>query len=119
MRQGVSRRVRLLGIGAVAVLVAAGCGSSTTSQEPTNAETGGEKATTAADPAPADAPACQTDADCVPDACCHPAGCVQKDAAPEGCGEAMCTAECKEGTLDCGKGTCACMDGACGVNWAE
>ena len=119
MRQGVSRIIQLLEIWMVAGLIAAGCGSSATSQEPTNAETGGEKATSAADPAPAPAAGCQTDADCVPDACCHAAGCVQKDVGPEGCGEAMCTTECKEGTMDCGKGTCACVDGACGVNWSE
>jgi hypothetical protein len=69
--------------------------------------------------AQSEASVCRSDADCVPDACCHPKGCTLLSEAPEGCGEVMCSAECKAGTLDCGQGACACIDGACGVRWVE
>ena len=65
------------------------------------------------------ASSCAADADCVPATCCHPSACIHKDNAPKNCGEMMCTAECKDGTMDCGKGSCGCNAGACVVNWAN
>lgn len=55
--------------------------------------------------------ACTSDADCVPSGCCHPSSCVAAGHA-EGCGDVMCTAECRYGTLDCG-GACLCHEGRC------
>lgn len=55
--------------------------------------------------------ACTTDADCVPAACCHASACVARANAPA-CGDAMCTTDCRSGTLDCGGG-CLCRDGRC------
>lgn len=55
--------------------------------------------------------ACETDADCVPADCCHPAACVHSQNAPA-CGDAMCTSDCRYGTLDCG-GRCLCHEGRC------
>lgn len=55
--------------------------------------------------------ACETDADCVPAECCHAAACVAATRAPS-CGDAMCTLDCRYGTLDCGGG-CVCFEGRC------
>lgn len=55
--------------------------------------------------------ACTTDADCVPADCCHAAACVAVANAPS-CGDAMCTMECRFGTIDCGGG-CLCHEGRC------
>jgi len=60
---------------------------------------------------------CATDTDCVPDACCHAAACVGAGHAPA-CGEAMCTQECRYGTLDCGGG-CLCREGRCAARLSE
>ncbi|MDQ3035140.1 MAG: hypothetical protein M3Y87_22225 [Myxococcota bacterium] len=56
---------------------------------------------------------CTSDADCVPAACCHASTCVAAANAPS-CGDAMCTMECRLGTIDCGGG-CLCQDGRCGA----
>jgi hypothetical protein len=40
--------------------------------------------------------------------------CVSKDKAPS-CKDAVCTLDCKYGTMDCGGG-CVCKDGKCGAN---
>lgn len=56
---------------------------------------------------------CTTDGDCVPADCCHAATCVAAASAPS-CGDAMCTMECRLGTIDCGGG-CLCQDGRCGA----
>lgn len=55
--------------------------------------------------------ACTTDADCVPADCCHAAACVAAANAPS-CGDAMCTMDCRFGTIDCGGG-CLCHEGRC------
>ncbi len=55
--------------------------------------------------------ACTTDADCVPADCCHAAACVARERAPS-CGDAVCTTECRYGTIDCGGG-CLCHEGRC------
>jgi hypothetical protein len=81
-----------------------------------------------ADPAPTPAPTnagglvvsadpCQSDADCVPAGCCHAAACVARANAPS-CGDAMCTEECRFGTLDCG-GACLCHEGRCAARLSE
>ncbi len=54
---------------------------------------------------------CETDADCVPAACCHATACTNRAQAPS-CQQAMCTAECRSGTIDCGGG-CLCVEGHC------
>lgn len=61
--------------------------------------------------------ACTTDADCVPAECCHAAACVARANAPA-CGEAMCTMECRYGTIDCGGG-CLCHEGRCAARLSE
>ncbi len=55
--------------------------------------------------------ACNTDADCVPSGCCHPTACGSRAHQPA-CGDAVCTSECRYGTLDCG-GACLCQGGLC------
>jgi len=61
--------------------------------------------------------ACETDADCVPAECCHAAACVAQANAPA-CEDAMCTMDCRYGTLDCG-GRCLCHDGRCAARLSE
>lgn len=60
---------------------------------------------------------CTTDADCVPAGCCHAAACVARASAPA-CGDAVCTMECRYGTLDCGGG-CLCQAGHCAARLSE
>jgi hypothetical protein len=101
----------------------ASCGSSSNNKEAANAETGQEpKAAAASDPAPvgtaAVSTACQADADCVKDKCCHAAACIAVSSAKD-CSDAMCTEDCKPGTMDCGKGSCACVNGECAVKWVK
>lgn len=60
---------------------------------------------------------CTTDADCVPADCCHAAACVAQANAPS-CGDAMCTQECRFGTIDCGGG-CLCHEGRCAARLSE
>lgn len=60
---------------------------------------------------------CTTDADCVPADCCHAAACVAQTNAPD-CGGAMCTMECRYGTIDCGGG-CLCHEGRCAARLSE
>lgn len=60
---------------------------------------------------------CTTDADCVPAGCCHAAACVARASAPA-CGDAVCTMECRYGTLDCG-GSCLCQAGRCAARLSE
>lgn len=55
--------------------------------------------------------ACQSDADCVKDSCCHATSCVAIADAPD-CSGAVCTLECRGGTMDC-YGGCMCQDGRC------
>jgi hypothetical protein len=55
---------------------------------------------------------CQINSDCVPAACCHPDSCVLKSQEPD-CSEAICTQECKIGTLDCNQGNCECVNSKC------
>lgn len=61
--------------------------------------------------------ACTSDADCVPAECCHAAACVGRSNAPA-CGDAMCTMECRYGTLDCGGG-CLCHEGRCAARLSQ
>ena len=61
--------------------------------------------------------ACETDGDCVPAECCHAAACVARDHAPA-CADAMCTQDCRYGTLDCG-GACLCHEGRCAARLSE
>jgi hypothetical protein len=55
--------------------------------------------------------ACKTDADCAPSQCCHATTCGARAKAPD-CSSAICTRECRGGTIDCGGG-CLCQDGRC------
>src|SRR6187431_3193974 len=55
--------------------------------------------------------ACQADADCVKDSCCHATSCVAIADAPD-CSAAVCTLDCRAGTMDC-YGGCSCQDGRC------
>jgi hypothetical protein len=55
--------------------------------------------------------ACQSDAECVKDSCCHATSCVAVADAPD-CSAAVCTLECRAGTMDC-NGGCVCQDGRC------
>jgi hypothetical protein len=55
--------------------------------------------------------ACQADADCVKDSCCHATSCVAIADAPD-CSAAVCTLDCRAGTMDC-YGGCVCQDGRC------
>ena len=83
-------------------------------------EQSGDSASTAAEP---EAPeygsievvatdvACQSDADCVKDSCCHASSCVAIADAPD-CSAAVCTLECRAGTMDC-YGGCVCEAGRC------
>jgi hypothetical protein len=57
---------------------------------------------------------CKKDSDCVKATCCHASMCVSKDKAPS-CKDAVCTLDCKYGTMDCGGG-CLCKDGKCAAN---
>ncbi len=61
--------------------------------------------------------ACASDADCVPAECCHAAACVARERGPS-CGDAMCSAECRYGTIDCGGG-CLCHEGRCAARLSE
>lgn len=61
--------------------------------------------------------ACSSDADCVPAECCHAAACVGRESAPS-CGDAVCTTECRYGTIDCGGG-CLCHEGRCAARLSE
>lgn len=61
--------------------------------------------------------ACASDADCVPAECCHAAACVARERAPS-CEDAMCSAECRYGTIDCGGG-CLCYQGRCAARLSE
>lgn len=54
---------------------------------------------------------CQSDADCVKDSCCHATSCVAIADAPD-CSAAVCTLECRAGTMDC-NGGCVCQEGRC------
>jgi hypothetical protein len=55
--------------------------------------------------------ACQSDAECVKDSCCHATSCVAVADAPD-CSAAVCTLECRAGTMDC-NGGCVCQAGRC------
>jgi hypothetical protein len=107
----------------VALLVAAGCGSSSdgrgeVTHTPRRGESPGEEER---DPLAerrarfgalvVGQDVCQTDADCVPAACCHADACVGVRNAPD-CAEVLCTQDCQFGTLDCG-GRCLCFEGRC------
>lgn len=59
---------------------------------------------------PTDVP-CRSDADCVKDSCCHATSCVAVADAPD-CSAAVCTLECRAGTMDC-NGGCVCQEGRC------
>ncbi len=78
---------------------------------------GAEPATPAAQGLVMSEDACETDADCVPAGCCHAAACVGRANAPA-CGEALCTQDCRFGTLDCGGG-CLCHEGRCAARLSE
>lgn len=60
---------------------------------------------------------CVSDADCIPAECCHATACVAVANAPS-CGDAMCTQECRYGTIDCGGG-CLCHEGHCAARLSE
>jgi hypothetical protein len=55
--------------------------------------------------------ACTSDDDCVKASCCHATTCVARADAPD-CAGAMCTADCRGGTMDC-NGGCLCQAGKC------
>lgn len=120
---------------AVAVLAQLGCGTRDEVGQPVIVEPPAE----AVPPPPADEPGpgdepdeptaggggnlvvgndpCTTDADCVPAECCHAAACVARGNAPS-CGDAICTQECRFGTIDCGGG-CLCHEGRCAARLSE
>lgn len=54
---------------------------------------------------------CTSDAECVKDSCCHASSCVAIADAPD-CSAAVCTLECRSGTMDC-YGGCLCQSGRC------
>lgn len=56
---------------------------------------------------------------CVPDSCCHPSSCILSNESSSNCSDVLCTAECREGTLDCGAGHCAFVNNSCEVVWDE
>jgi len=109
---------RFVWIVMVAMVVAAGCGGAdddrTTAPivlpepEPEQAEPAGDEPS---GELVIGEDACTSDADCVPAECCHAAACVGRASAPD-CGDAMCTMECRYGTMDCG-GSCLCHEGRC------
>ena len=55
---------------------------------------------------------------CVAKTCCHASECVLESDAPD-CHGALCTLECRAGTMDCGAGRCGFVDGKCEVIWNE
>lgn len=61
--------------------------------------------------------ACASDADCVAAQCCHATSCTLRASAPD-CSAAMCTRDCRAGTLDCG-GSCYCNQGQCAARIPE
>ncbi len=61
--------------------------------------------------------ACESDADCGPAECCHAAACVAAARGPA-CGDALCTTDCRYGTIDCG-GACLCFEGRCAARLSE
>jgi len=69
--------------------------------------------------AAADGPSsqCTANADCAPAQCCHATSCVAKSEAPD-CKGAICTMDCRPGTMDCGGG-CRCVEGACRAELAK
>ena len=114
--------MRSLCLGLLMTLVA--CGASSSAPEPIQFTQPPAEAPHASEPTRAASPGlvvsndvCQTDADCVPAGCCHAAACVARANAPA-CGDAMCTEECRFGTLDCG-GACLCHEGHCAARLSE
>lgn len=118
-------RSHLVLVSTLALLVTA-CGSSPSSEEPQGP---GNTSGATDEPIVIDPPAesagrivegtdaCTTDEDCVPAGCCHAAACVARANAPS-CGDAMCTMECRAGTMDCGGG-CLCQNGHCAARLWE
>lgn len=126
--------MKTLGWVAFALALSACGGSSDAASEPIvldEASNGHEASDSAGDGAgdeaetPPEAPgrlvvgddACSSDADCVPADCCHAAACVGRASAPA-CGDAVCTTECRYGTIDCGGG-CLCHEGRCAARLSE
>lgn len=116
-------RALTLALGTLALITTGACGGSET-QEPIQFEPRAAQPSSGDEPAPTvrgglvvSNDACTTDADCVPAACCHAAACVARANAPA-CGEAMCTQDCRFGTLDCG-GSCLCQEGRCAARLSE
>ena len=57
---------------------------------------------------------CNYDSDCIAEQCCHATSAINKNFAPN-CKEAICTMECRGGTLDCGYGEIKCTSKKCAV----
>ena len=55
---------------------------------------------------------CGSDADCAAEQCCHPTSAINRNFAPS-CSEAVCTMECRSGTIDCGQGEIKCIKNQC------
>ena len=55
---------------------------------------------------------CNYDSDCIAEQCCHATSAINKNFAPN-CKEAICTMECRGGTLDCGYGEIKCISNKC------
>lgn len=119
-------RTTSLGAALVLSLVLAACGSRESEDrgqaevQPTNGSetqspppetTEGERASEGEGAVVVGDDPCSTDADCMPAACCHASACVAVANAPS-CGDAMCTMECRVGSIDCGGG-CLCQEGRC------
>ncbi len=57
---------------------------------------------------------CDVDSDCVSKECCHPTSCVASHVKTKAsCVGALCSLECRAGTMDCGQGSCKCVDSKC------
>jgi len=59
--------------------------------------------------------ACKKDQDCVPAVPCHANACGSVTRADKGADEAICTMECRGGTVDCGYNHCGCVKGPSGT----
>ena len=58
---------------------------------------------------------CKKDQDCVPAVPCHANACASGTRADKAPDEAICTMECRGGTVDCGYNHCGCVKGPSGT----
>jgi len=112
-----------LPFGLLLALMLAACGGSPAAEDRTITLDQSQETSDSVSPAPTSgggedlnvgSDTCTTDADCVPATCCHATACVAQANAPS-CGDAMCTLDCRSGTVDCGGG-CLCHEGHCAAH---